>query len=54
MAIKGDHSARKKGDNGNVDPKAKAQTYDTKDGLGSRGDSPAEGDHSSTGIISRG
>lgn len=54
MAIKGDHSARKKGDNGNADPKASAQTYATKDGEGSRGSSPAEGDASSTGIISRG
>lgn len=51
--IKGDHSAKKKGDNGTLDPKAKAQTYPTKDGLGSRGSSPAEGDHSREGTIVR-
>lgn len=51
MAITGDHSARKKGDNGTADPKAGAQTYMTKDGLGTKGSSPAEGDHSREGII---
>lgn len=54
MAIRGDNSARRKGDNGTADPKAGAQTYMTKDGLGSKGSSPAEGDESRTGIISSG
>jgi hypothetical protein len=53
MGIKGDHSARRKGDNGTADPKAKAQTYHTKDGMGDRGNSPAEGDHSREGTIVR-
>lgn len=54
MAPRGDHSATKKGTNGNADPKAMAQTYTTKDGEGSRGSSPAEGDDSRLGIISTG
>lgn len=54
MSIKGDHSATPKGSNGNADPKALAQTYATKDGEGSRGSSPAEGDESRTAIISTG
>ncbi len=53
MGLKGSHSASPKGDNGTVDPKAKAQTYHTLDGEGERGNSPAEGDHSREGIIVR-
>lgn len=51
MAIKGDHSATPKGNNGTSDPKATAQTYHTKDGEGEKGSSPAEGDDSRIGII---
>lgn len=54
MAPRGSHSATPKGDNGNSDPKASAQTYHTKDGEGERGSSPAEGDDSRLGIISTG
>jgi hypothetical protein len=32
MGIKGDHSARKKGDNGNADPKASGMTTESTEG----------------------
>lgn len=35
----GEHSARRKGDNGMADPKSMSETYPTKDGEGSRGNS---------------
>jgi hypothetical protein len=53
MAIKGDHSATPKGTNGTADPKARAQTYHTKDGVAQSGTSPAEGDHSREATIVR-
>jgi hypothetical protein len=37
----GEHSARRKGDNGSADPKSSSETYDTQDGKGSRGNSGA-------------
>lgn len=37
----GEHSARRKGDNGSADPRSTSETYATRDGEGSRGNSGA-------------